>query len=186
MFFVDGAFPEIDRIRAHAIETTYADVRGPDGDDYRIGTDVPDWIATALYETIHRLVGPVKPTTLFFRCRTDRGPHWAHTDSKLSEAAALLYLTKDADIPKGSGIALVRHRETGLASYPETPEQLAVWQRDKNDPLAWDVTAFIPMKYGRLVLMPGKPMHAACPIDGFGTGPADGRLVLTTFMNALD
>jgi len=185
MFFIDGAFPEIDRIRDAAVAASYRDVRGPDGDDYRIDPDVPEWIATALYSTIHRLVGPVEPTALFFRCRTERGPYWAHTDSKLAEAAALLYLTRDADIPDGAGIAYVRHRETRLDSYPEAPEELAVWRRDKNSPDLWDVVDFIPMRYGRLVLMPGRSMHAAQPIEGFGTTTEDGRLVLTTFLNRL-
>lgn len=158
---------------------------GPEGAAYEnMCFDVPAWLGTTLYSRLRQLVGPIEPYTIFFRLNTreTRIPHWAHTDSKLCDANALLYLSRDP--PPGSGTAVVEH-VSGLARHPETEEEYATWRRDHSRYEMWRVVDFAPMKYNRLVLIPADLLHAAMPPEGFGSGLEDGRLVLVTFFKEL-
>jgi len=183
---IDDAFPEVDRIRDCALRMPLGPMVGPDGVTYEnMGFDVPDWLGGALYTKIYQLVGPVTPYVTFFRLSTaaTKTPHWAHTDSKLCDAMALLYLSEAP--PAYSGTAIVEHLTTGLDRHPETDEEFAVWHRDHSRYDAWRVVEFAQMKYNRLVLIPAYLLHAAMPPNGFGSTVEDGRLVLITFFKEL-
>lgn len=183
---VDDAFPEVDRIRDHALAATFGTMLGPDGATYEnMVFDIPDWLGGMLYGKIYELIGPTVPYVTFFRLNTSETkiPHWAHTDAKLCDAMAILYLSKTS--PPGSGTAIVQHIETGLSRHPETEEEFAVWRRDHSKYDAWRIVDAAAMKYNRLALIPSELLHAALPPGGFGTGPEDGRLVLITFFKEL-
>lgn len=185
MTYVDNALPDVDAARACALEAPFGDVVGPDGLTYPdTSPAVPDPVGIALYTLIRRLAGPVVPHLLFFRLNTSETkiPHWVHSDGKLGTFTAVLSLTLDRDTPPGAGTATVRHK-SGMTGHPETDDEYAAWARDTNDASRWDVTGFVPMCYNRLVLLTSDTLHAACPAGGFGSGPGDGRLVLTTFFS---
>lgn len=182
---VDDVFSEPQRVLEHAVTREFGTVEGPDGLPYKgISLDVPGWIAGPLYTALNELLGPIEPTYLFLRVSPagSRAPQWVHADSKLGDATAVVYLTPSP--PAGAGTAIVRH-VGGLEAHPETPEEYAVWNRDHSDPSKWIVRDFVPMKFNRMVLLPGYPLHAAYPAEGFGDGPWNARLVLVTFFRKL-
>ena len=182
---VDDALPEPQRVLEHAVTREFGTVEGPDGQSYTgISLDVPGWIAGPLYTRLNELLGPIEPTYLFFRVSPagSRPPQWVHADSKLGDATAVVYLTPNP--PPLSGTAIVRHVD-GLETHPETLAEYDTWRRDHSDPAKWIVRDFVPMKFNRMVLLPGYPLHAACPMVGFGDGPWNARLVLVTFFKKL-
>ena len=185
LLLVDDVFADADRVYAHAVTREYGVMTGPDGARYEgMSFDVPDWLAAALYGRIHDLVGPVEPYTMFFRLSVlgCNPPHWAHTDTKLCDAMAIVYLSRNPT--PGSGTAVVAH-VGGLDRHPETEDEYATWRRDTNDQSRWLVRDFAPMKFNRMALVPSRLLHASLPQEGFGTGPGDGRLVLVTFFKEI-
>lgn len=187
MIFVDNALPDADRAREHALGTEFRDVTGPDGVVYpNTSMDVPAWLGTSLYTFLRTLAGPIRPHYLFFRLNTADTPipHWVHSDGILCDYLAVLSLTRDEATPDGAGTAIMRH-ESGMLRHPEGDEEVALWHRDTNDPGKWAVLDFAPMRYNRAVIMHADRLHAACPAGGFGSGPEDGRLVLTTFFSRI-
>ena len=187
MIYIDDAFADIERIRAHAVAASYGTMDGPDGAAYEnMSFDIPEWLGASLYTRIYELVGPVEPYTIFFRAnlRTSKIPHWAHTDTRLCDALALLYLTRDVPADKLCGTAVVEH-VTGLARHPETPAEFELWKRDHSDYAKWRIVDYAPMKYNRLIFIPADLLHAALPPGGFGDTIEDGRLVLVTFFKRI-
>lgn len=183
---IDDVLPDPDKAWEHAATRVYGTARGPDGLDYEgISFDVAPWVAHALYVRLHKMFGPVEPTYLFYRVSPAgaRAPQWAHSDSKMGDETAVVYLTKTP--PPGSGTVVLRHTETGLDRHPESPEEYATWRRDHSAYDRWTVVDYAPMKFNRMALLPGRTMHAALPPGGFGDGPWDARLVLVTFFRKL-
>lgn len=180
---IDDAFPDIDRIREHAIGAKYVTMKGPEGATYTdVSFDIPQWLGDSVYARIREALGPVTPLSILFRMNHSRTriPHWAHSDTKMCDALAILYLTPDAATPAGAGTAIVRHVD-GLARHPETRDEFELWYKDHSNYDRWNILARAPMKYGRLVILPADRLHAALPPGGFGNDPTDARLILVTF-----
>lgn len=183
---VDDFLPNPDAALEHAATRDFGPAVGPDGRTYDgISFDVAPWVAEHLYCALHGWFGPVAPTYLFYRVTPAgaRPPQWAHSDSPMGDLTALVYLTRNP--PEGAGTAVLEHAETGLAREPRTEAELAVWTRDHSDQSRWRVRSFTPMRFNRLVILPSDLMHAAQPQGGFGDGPWNARLVLTTFFRKL-
>lgn len=185
MLVVDDALPNPDRVLENAATREFGEATGPDGKTYAgVSFDVPGWVAGPLYTRIRELVGRVEPTFLFYRVSVagTQPPQWAHADSKLCDAMAVVYLTKTP--PPHSGTALLEH-ESGLDRHPETPAEYALWERDHSNASKWLVRDFVPMKFNRMAIISARHMHAAMPAAGFGEGTWNGRLVLITFFRKL-
>lgn len=105
-----------------------------------------------------------------------KAPHQVHTDSVMGKRTLLIYLCEGE-----GGTSLVKHRETGAFSNPETPEEQALWERDHNSYDAWDIYRYFEIKPNRAVSFPSNLFHRAEPIEGFGNNAENGRLVLTCF-----
>lgn len=180
----DRALADPWAVRDYAIAAEYRDVPLANGAVYpTIHFQVPADARREIAGLLQRLFGREHDVhESFFRLSLAGGapPFYAHTDGHFgSTYTALLYLTPDP--PAGAATRLLRHRGTGLRWQPSTERELATWRMDANAPLCWEVELEIPMRFNRLVVIPSRQMHAASP--GFGSTPADGRLVLTTFFS---
>lgn len=142
--------------------------------------DVCEKIPTILSQYVQAATG-LEIETEFFRLTTENtagAPHQAHTDSIMGRYTFILYM-QDGE----GGTSLVRHKETGMNSNPESAYELRIWERDTNVPEAWDIEYLFEMKANRAVMYPSRMMHRAEPIGGFGDSARNGRLVYTAFLS---
>jgi hypothetical protein len=179
----DGALPSAVDLRQHALGLDYRGEIGPDGVEYpNISGDVSLAARGDLEYALTRALGEAIDVKLcFFRLSLADtvAPHWAHTDTIISDYLALLYLTRDEDCRGGT--AIVEH-VSGMKKHPRTKTELATWREDTNRPERWVPKTIAPMKFNRLVILPTDVFHAATP-QGFGSSVEDGRLVLITFFS---
>ena len=92
-----------------------------------------------------------------------------------------MYLTAQPDCQGGT--VVLEHRATGMRSNPRTAGEVIAWKRDTNETSAWRPLDLAAMRFNRGVVYPTDIFHAALPRAGFGSGPADGRLVFTMFFD---
>jgi hypothetical protein len=143
-----------------------------------------------------RLSATLSPTpgTAHGKCRLayagDTGRGGVHIDQ--SHWSGVLYLSEPED--GSSGTDFFRHRPSGMLRAPLYPEELPtfgvssfpdLWSEvivpQTNDPTKWELVRRVDMRFNRLVLFRPWLWHNAGP--GFGTGPADGRLVYLIFLS---
>lgn len=180
---IDNALDDPWALRDAAVAARYRDEPGPGGTTYpTISGDVPDPARRALATALAPSFGSVTVQRDLLRLTTAaaRPPYWAHCDRWMgSEYTALLYLNTPAAC--SGGTAIVEHGRTGMRFGPENRYEEADWRRDTNDPDAWSIVTFVPMRFNRLFVLPSNLLHAASP--GFGSTPVDGRLVFITFFS---
>lgn len=180
----DGFFKNGKAVRDYAIAQEYRDTEGPDGALYPgICAEVPGPVLAEAFLNLESLLGRQPEFRLsFFRLSLGNivPPHWAHTDAALTKYLLLVYLTAPAQC-KG-GTAILQH-ESGMKTNPVTEEQVQLWRRDTNDQSKWKLRDVTGMAFNRGVVYRTDVFHAALPKEGFGTNPADGRLVLTIFFD---
>jgi hypothetical protein len=148
-----------------------------------------------LDQTVSRIVGtPLKPQagTSHGHCRitlkADKGRSGVHIDPAFY--SGILYLSL-AEHARG-GTDFFRHRRTGLDRVPQRIDQIVaagypdinaliadVVNHDTNYQAKWEKVMTVPMRFNRLILFSPWLFHNAAP--GFGTGPANGRLVQLMF-----
>lgn len=173
------------RLRKHADELTFPGVTNPaDGVFYPgIDTDIPEPILEDLYMRMGRLHGgaTIVPKYTFLRLSKEgeAAPHIAHCDRIMADWAFFLYMNRDEHCQGGT--ALVRHVKGGFDRTPLTPRQAGYVVRDENRPAEWEVTRRFDMKPNRGIAIRSTMFHWAEPVDGFGAGPKDGRLILIVF-----
>lgn len=173
----DDFLEDFDSLREHATQLDFTGVINPeDGVLYPdVSTDVPKEVI----EEITKKLSIREVHRCFFRLTTENtkgAPHQAHTDTAMGPRSLMLYMQ---DGPGGT--SLVAHKETGLRTDPFNQWARATWQRDTKRPEAWEIYDLAPMKANRAAVFNSRLMHRAEPIGGFGSTPADGRLVLTMF-----
>lgn len=181
---IDRFFPEemFAVLNEHARSLDYGTVVNPfDGVEYPdINTDIPADVMTYVRGRLSKIIDKAPQiNAAFFRlsCEaTAPPPHQAHNDSAMGSHSLMLYMQ---DGPGGT--SLVTHIRTGLSRTPWTAAELQAWKDDTNNPAAWKVRHLVEMKANRGFIFEAKEMHRAEPIGGFGTGPEDGRIVLTVF-----
>jgi hypothetical protein len=88
-------------------------------------------------------------------------PHWAHSDFNMTH--------------------LVRHKETGMETHPETDDQKNILLSQANDRDKWDVVFTCPSRFNRMFILNAHYLHAAA--TKFGDSKSNSRLVCTTFFN---
>ncbi len=151
-----------------------------------------------LDDYVSRLVGTRvvgAPGTLHGHCRLtlkgDRGKSGVHIDPAFY--SGILYLSLPEHCRGGTDF--YRHRRTGLDRVPATREGVAaagygdvnglvedVVNRDTMVPSRWEKSFTAPMRCNRLILFSPWMFHNSAA--GFGTTPADGRLVYLMFFAA--
>jgi hypothetical protein len=147
--------------------------------------DIPIWVKAQIVQKISAKMGGAMHPLYGFVVRltsdiTQPAPHQAHTDSTMAEYVALLHIN-----PGVGGTELIHHVHGNMHYNPETEDELAIWDRDKNDEHQWVRDAMVDIEPNRLVIIETQRMHRAWPIHGFGSGPEDGRLVLISFFNVI-
>lgn len=126
--------------------------------------------------------------------KSDKGTSGVHIDP--AAYSGILYLSRPEDCarPKAGGTDFFRHKRTGLERVPATldgvhaagyadPNALIedVVNRDTTYAAKWERVMQVPARFNRLLLFSPWHFHNAAP--GFGSGDADGRLVLLCFFN---
>jgi hypothetical protein len=141
---------------------------------------------------------PAKIEMEYFRLGTknEEPTTYIHADQCIGEWAAVWYLS-EAPSDVVAGTAFWRHKELGLTEMPdiayatqkfgdkEFPADYLVQKlnEDGMDESKWDMVGLIPQKFNRLACYNSKLFHSRYPYNGFGTTPADGRIVWTAFFN---
>lgn len=182
---VDEFLSDFGTLRSWADTAKYEDVTNPiDNVVYPlIAKDVPPDIHHEVQFNLFLLMGkPITINHLFMRLSTEGVPvpHQVHTDLAMGEYSMMLYMTRQENCHGGTSI--LQHID-GMERHPQNEEEMAIWRRDMNDPSAWKITDFCPMRQNRAFIFRSDLLHRAEPVGGFGRGPRKGRLVLTAFYN---
>lgn len=182
---VDDFYDDYDRVKAYVHNCNFDDVAGPTDDIiYQdINTDIPIWLQSELKRKLYHFTG-VKPSFhyLFTRRSLDGvvAPHQAHTDRNMGEYTFLSYINpapKDAY----AGTDLLRHKETGIETHPQTQEEMELWERDKNEYDNWEVINHTEWRENRALFFRSELYHRAEPLLGFGNDSTDGRIIICAF-----
>jgi hypothetical protein len=133
----------------------------------------------------------IVPRLSFFRLNlAGELPHsWVHSDEICAAYAAVLYLNMPPQCTGGT--AFWRHTALSLEALPSRADLAdrqmnADWfygmmNREWRDLTYWEQVGFVSMKWNRLITYPTTLFHSRYPFEGFGAGPADGRLVWSCF-----
>jgi len=183
-YAVDDALPagEFAMLREYCQLLKYHDRVGPDGATYQgISDEVPETIVEQMTCLLSWLVGyraVIKICAFRLSVLGTVPPQWAHSDMEVARYASFLYIN-----PGMGGTALLKHKETGLFTHPKDEYELTILHRDQNDMEKWAVTSKVDCAPNRALVIRSGLIHAALPFHGFGSGPADGRLILWTFFD---
>jgi hypothetical protein len=186
---VDEFTPDAVQVRTEIIADRFASQTGPDGCEYTgiCQRQMPHWFER-ISEAIER---PVIPRLSFFRLNLNGElPHsWVHSDDICARYAGILYLNAPEQC-KG-GTAFWRHEGLNLDAMPDFAQMSvteahtrwfnSMMNREWKDLTFWDQVGFVGMKFNRFISYPTSRFHSRYPFEGFGSGPADGRLVWTCF-----
>lgn len=180
----DDFFPDFEAVREWADNAEYREFKNPvDGVVYPgINVAIPPWLHEQVQQGLELKTGHKPDIKYMFTrlsVRGNKAPHQAHTDSTMGGFSLMVYLNRDADCRGGTSI--VRHKESGMFSNPKDQIEEYLWKRDTNKPEKWEILDMCWMAPNRACVFPAQLMHRAEPVGGFGTGPQDGRLVLTAF-----
>lgn len=186
---VENFAPDALAVREAVIAGRFDTQQGPDGGTY---TGISDYAVPHWPERIGEVLGKkVLPQLSCFRLNlAGELPHsWVHSDDICAQYASVLYLNTPEQC--AGGTAFWTHRALGV-SYLLPREELAargmdadafyrLMNREWKDADAWRQTGFLPMQFNRFVTYPTCFFHSRYPWEGFGTGPADGRLIWACF-----
>lgn len=185
----DDFLPNAGDVRDKAISGEFRTNDGPDGAKYT-GTqmiEVPE-LVNRIGEVLGRKI--VSRLSGFRLNLKGELPHsWVHSDDICSRYASVLYLNTPAQCYGGT--AFWKHRGLKIDSLP-TPERLAeckieadgfyqAMTRDWKNLDCWEQVGFVGMKFNRFITYPTSMFHSRYPFEGYGSGPADGRLVWVCF-----
>jgi hypothetical protein len=172
-FFED--FPEF---RHYLDHISYEGVVNPaDGVFYPgVSLEIPEYFRTQ----VEMAIG--KPKYLFLRLSPEgiTNPNGAHTDDLMAKYGMIIYLNRQEHCQGGT--ALITH-ESGMNTSPKTPEEVALWERDKKNPDKWTIDAMYEMEENKAVIIPCNHFHRSEPVDGFGDVPRNARLVMVGFFD---
>lgn len=189
LFHFDDFAPDAAEVRQKVIEGAFATEIGPDGAAY---TGISHYAVPHWHERIAQLIGsPITPRLSGFRLNLKGElPHsWVHSDDICAEFASVLYLNTPEQCQGGT--AFWKHKALGIERLPKTEELQALgmnadafylmMDREWKVLEAWEQLALVPMAFNRFVSYPTSYFHSRYPFEGFGTTPADGRLIWVCF-----
>lgn len=186
MIIRDDVLTNFDELRTYADTAPFRNYQnGPDGIVYPlICTEIPIPVDTQMRNLVESATGERPSQSTIFMRASPKGvyaPHQAHSDEVMGRWSVMIYMNRSEDCQGGT--SLVRHKATGMDRSPQTPDLTEAWQRDTNDPDAWDVVAMAEMRPNRGCVFDSELMHRAEPVGGFGSTQQDARLVLTGFFS---
>lgn len=187
---IPNFFKDFDKVREHFDQTTYEDITNPvDGTVYPgICRDIPEEMSAEVVDKINSILETkqVAGGLMFARLSVEgvKAPHQAHTDLTMGPYACMVYLNRPEDC-KG-GTSFIQHKETGMWHHPLEDSLVEVWQRDTKNYDAWEIIKQADVETNKAVLFESALMHRAEPVEGFGKGAKDGRLVLSFFFELED
>lgn len=184
LFSTDNFLNKFDKFREHLLSLDFkGEVNPEDGVLYPdISSNIPDYVLEELRNFVRTKFDVEKYNTPFIRrsLKDTPVPHQSHSDRIMGSHSLMFYLSKDKDIPKGSGTGLVKHIETGIIKDTGgIISQIAF--KDTNCPDKWELYKLIEMRQNRVSIFDADLWHRAEPIGGFGDSTSNGRLVLTWF-----
>ena len=108
---------------------------------------------------------------------------YVHFDGDVSRFAAVYYLNPPSQCRGGT--AFWRHRVTGFNAVPPdaTTDIELAFRIEGNHADHWMLESIIGMRWNRCLIYPTSYFHSRYPIEGFGSGPPDGRLVAGVFFD---
>lgn len=109
-------------------------------------------------------------------------PNQIHPDTVMSQYALLIYMSEKW--PAGSGTSFWDHKTEGRYHTELTNHETV--KRDSNDRTQWLEYFRTEAKQNRALLYDSRLYHCAEPVGGFGSGPEDGRIVITSFFNIVE
>lgn len=198
---IDDFFPTPDEIRKFALEHDFDGGVEMHGHTYP-GTVKPklSFFQTYLVALLQNVIGrQIDMAGCAFVCGKEGQftEQWIHADPMGKTHAAVVYLFDDHH---EHGTAFWRHREADetfqnqnfydrLGVDIKEPEQcealVARLLKEGESEDAWQMAGFTEAKFNRLIFYPSTMFHSRYPRHAFGTGPADGRLVLVAFFDIL-
>jgi hypothetical protein len=186
---IDQFAPDIQTVREAVVAGEFTAETGPDGAIYTGISKhaVPHW-----FELISKAIEhPVVPRLSFFRMNVaGELPHsWIHSDDICARFAGLLYLNLPHQVRGGT--AFWKHTGLQIDEMPSIEAMRAgggnpdwfctMMNREWRDLTFWEQVGFVGMKFNRFITYPTSRFHSRYPFEGFGTTPADARLVWTCF-----
>ncbi|WP_300545281.1 DUF6445 family protein [Maricaulis sp.] len=190
---VDDFFSEPHRVREAALSLDYpprAEGAAYPGRNARHPL-VLEGIERLIGDLVHERLVPARNSSHSIpRLALDGADRKASVHIDRNHWSVMIYLTLDEHCRGGTHF--FRHRKTGLdraplfpgeaeaAGYPNADAAVTdILETGANDRSQWEETMMIPMKFNRMVLFRGYIWHDAGV--SFGTGPANGRLILPLF-----
>lgn len=181
---VDEFCPRIDDVKQSAYNAgfgTWQPNKGAVGSSRYEGMSF--WGHHALMlQSLVAATGYVFPNSTFFRVtnkETERA--YIHSDRSTGNHTCVAYLSKHDE---ETGTAFWRHKRTGLSFMPTFEEQkeLGIFEELKadmvsGDPDKWEKLDFVRAVYNRAVIFQAPLFHSRWPLQDFGTGEEQGRLV---------
>jgi hypothetical protein len=185
----DDFAPDAAAVRQAVIDGEFSTQTGPDGAQY---TGISQYPVPQWYQRIAELRGrPIVPRISCFRMNlAGELPHsWVHSDDICAQFASVLYLNKPEQC-KG-GTAFWKHRlleidrllpkeeltKRGIDADAFYCQMTREWKILDH----WEQIGFVTMQFNRFITYPTCLFHSRYPHEGFGSGPADGRLIWICF-----
>lgn len=188
---VDNFCPEIDAVRASALESGFGKWLPNKGE---VGSSIYEGMNfwgrhSFMYRAITRATGRHPyPNNTFFRV-TNVGTEkaYVHSDRMWGKKTCICYLSGHA---QDYGTGFFRHRATGLLEMPsfEEMKEQGIFDQLSRDMVNgsendWERVNYVPGAYNRAVIFHAPLFHARLPKDGIGDTDADGRMVWACHFN---
>lgn len=139
-----------------------------------------------IQEFIHQRLQEITDRKISIACTFSRAmldgmvaPHRIHSDKIMGQYSMHIYLSKEW--PAESGTSFWTHKTEGNRHTHKTDVNIVDHDHDQFD--QWTRNIVMLGKFNRAVIHDATLFHCAEPGIGWGKGPKDGRLVLTTFFS---
>jgi hypothetical protein len=188
----DDFAPDASKVREALIASEFKTETGPDGLPYTgiCTLPVPHWPQLLADKMGH----DIECKLSFFRMNVaGELPHtWIHNDDICAKFAAVLYLNTPEQCQGGTAFwrhTILRRHDLPMhdelkAQGIEHPEWFRQMMGNECKSLDyWEQHAFVGMQFNRIAVYPTAAFHSRYPFEGFGTTPADARLVWTAFFD---
>lgn len=185
----DNFAPDAEAARNAVIANGFTTETGPDGAKY---TGISKYQVSHWFGLIAEAIQcEIEPKISCFRMNlAGELPHsWVHSDDICAKYASVLYLNPPEQC--AGGTAFWKHEALGIDHLPTKQELAAAgthadWfydmmSREWKVLTYWKQINFVPMQWNRFITYPTSLFHSRFPFEGFGTGPADGRLIWICF-----